>query len=136
MSWPTTRPFGKDVHDEGEGVQGRAPDLVQRRFRAARPNELWVSDFTYVATWSGFVFTAFVIDVHSRKIVGWRTAASMTTELVMDALEMAMFSRRLQLISGVRPLRCRVAICVRDLHRTSRRDPRTALDRLHRRLVR
>jgi len=79
----------------------RAPDLVNRRFRAERPNELWVSDFTYVATWSGFVFTAFVIDVHSRKIVGWRTAASMTTALVMDALEMAVFSRRLQLINGV-----------------------------------
>lgn len=79
----------------------RAPDLVNRRFRAERPNELWVSDFTYVATWSGFVFTAFVIDVHSRKIVGWRTAASMTTPLVMDALEMAVFSRRLQLINGV-----------------------------------
>ena len=79
----------------------RAPDLVQRRFRADRPNELWVSDFTYVATWSGFVFTAFIIDVHSRMIVGWRTAVSMTTALVMDALEMAVFSRRLQLIDGV-----------------------------------
>ena len=79
----------------------RAPDLVNREFRAERPNQLWVSDFTYVATWSGFVFTAFVIDVHSRMIVGWRTAASMTTPLVMDALEMAVFSRRLQLIGGV-----------------------------------
>jgi len=79
----------------------RAPDLVNRRFRADRPNELWVSDFTYVATWSGFVFTAFVVDVHSRTIVGWRTASSMTTALVMDALEMAVFSRRLQLINGV-----------------------------------
>lgn len=79
----------------------RAPDLVNRRFHATRPNQLWVSDFTYVATWSGFVFTAFVIDVHSRTIVGWRTAASMTTALVMDALEMAVFSRRLQLINGV-----------------------------------
>jgi putative transposase len=79
----------------------RAPDLVNRQFRAERPNQLWVSDFTYVATWSGFVFTAFVIDVHSRMIVGWRNAASMTTALVMDALEMAIFSRRLQLIDGV-----------------------------------
>ena len=79
----------------------RAPDLVQRRFRACRPNELWVTDFTYVATWSGFVFTAFVVDVYSRRIVGWRTAASMTTPLVMDALEMAIFSRRHQLIDGV-----------------------------------
>ena len=79
----------------------RAPDLVKRQFRAQRPNQLWVSDFTYVATWSGFVYTAFVIDVHSRKIVGWRTAATMTTPLVMDALNMAVFSRRLQLINGV-----------------------------------
>jgi putative transposase len=79
----------------------RAPDLVQRRFRANRPNELWVSDFTYVATWSGFVYTAFVIDVFSRRIVGWRTASSMTTPLVMDALNMAIHSRRLQLINNV-----------------------------------
>jgi putative transposase len=79
----------------------RAPDLVNRQFQADRPNQLWVSDFTYVPTWSGFVFTAFIIDVHSRRIVGWRTAASMTTALVMDALEMAVFSRRLQLIDGV-----------------------------------
>jgi putative transposase len=79
----------------------RAPDLVQRRFRADHPNELWVSDFTYVATWSGFVYTAFVVDVFSRRIVGWRTAASMTTALVMDALNMAVHSRRLQLLDGV-----------------------------------
>lgn len=79
----------------------RAPDLVNRRFRAERPNQLWVCDFTYVATWSGFVYTAFVTDVYSRRIVGWRTAASMTTALVMDALEMAIFSRRHQLLGGV-----------------------------------
>lgn len=79
----------------------RAPDFVNRHFRAARPNELWVCDFTYVPTWSGFVFTAFVIDVHSRMIVGWRTATSMTTPLVMDALDMAIFSRRHQHLVGV-----------------------------------
>jgi len=79
----------------------RAPDLVKRQFRAQRPNQLWVSDFTYVATWSGFVYTAFVIDVYSRKIVGWRTAAAMRTDLVMDAREMAVFSLRLQLLRGV-----------------------------------
>jgi putative transposase len=79
----------------------RAPDLVRRRFRADRPNELWVCDFTYVATWSGFVYTAFVTDVFSRRIVGWRTAASMTTELVTDALNMAVHSRRMQLLNGV-----------------------------------
>ncbi len=79
----------------------RAPDLVQRRFQAERPNELWVCDFTYVPTWSGFVYTAFVTDVFSRRIVGWRTAASMTTDLVTDALNMAIFSRHHQLLDGV-----------------------------------
>lgn len=79
----------------------RAPDLVNRRFRAERPNQLWVCDFTYVATWSGFAYTAFVTDVFSRRIVGWRTAATMTADLVTDALEMAIFSRRHQLLRGV-----------------------------------
>ena len=67
----------------------RAPDLVDRQFTASRPNHGWVCDFTYVPTWSGFAYTAFVTDVCSRKIVGWRTAASMTADLVTDALEMA-----------------------------------------------
>jgi putative transposase len=71
----------------------RAPDLVQRRFVATRPNQLWVSDFTYVAAWSGTVYVAVVIDVFSRLIVGWRAAASMRTELVLDALEMAVWRR-------------------------------------------
>jgi putative transposase len=79
----------------------RAPDLVNRQFRATRPNELWVCDFTYVATWSGFAYTAFVTDVCSRHIVGWRTASSMTADLVTDALNMAIFSRRQQLVRGV-----------------------------------
>jgi putative transposase len=79
----------------------RAPDLVNRQFKASRPNELWVCDFTYVPTWSGFAYTAFVTDVYSRMIVGWRTAASMTADLVTDALEMAIFSRRHQLLRGV-----------------------------------
>ena len=79
----------------------RAPDRVNRRFRAARPNQLWVCDFTYVPTWSGFAYTAFVTDVHSRMIVGWRTDSTMTADLVKDALEMAIFSRRRQLVRGV-----------------------------------
>ena len=79
----------------------RAPDLVKRQFRADAPNRLWVSDFTYVATWSGFAYTAFVVDVFARRIVGWRTAASMTVDLVTDALNMAVHSRHLQLIDGV-----------------------------------
>jgi putative transposase len=78
----------------------RAPDLVKRQFTATRPNQLWVSDFTYVATWSGTVYVAFVIDVFSRLIVGWRAAASMRTELVLDALEMAIW-RRASVLEGL-----------------------------------
>jgi putative transposase len=79
----------------------REPDLVKRQFAASLPDQLWVCDFTYVPTWSGFAYTAFVTDVCSRKIVGWRTTASMTADLVTDALEMAIFSRRRQLLAGV-----------------------------------
>jgi putative transposase len=71
----------------------RAPDLVKRDFTAAAPNRLWVADFTYCSTWSGMVYTAFVIDVYSRRIVGWRTSTSMTTDLPLDALEMAIWAR-------------------------------------------
>jgi len=72
----------------------RPGDLVQRQFRATRPNQLWVADFTYVATWTGFVYVAFVIDVFSRGIVGWRVASTMRTDLVLDALEQALWARR------------------------------------------
>lgn len=68
-------------------------DLVKRQFTATRPNELWVADFTYVATWAGFVYVAFVIDVFSRRIIGWRVARSMQTDLVLDALEQALWAR-------------------------------------------
>jgi putative transposase len=71
----------------------RPADLVKRNFNASKPNELWVVDFTYVPTWSGMAFTAFVSDVFSRRIVGWRTSSSMPTELPLDALEMALWAR-------------------------------------------
>jgi transposase InsO family protein len=71
----------------------RPPDLVRRRFSASRPNQLWVADLSYVPTWSGFVYVAFVIDVFSRKIVGWRTTQSLRSELALDALEQALWSR-------------------------------------------
>lgn len=74
----------------------RAPDLVERDFHADKPNVLWVVDFTYVPTWSGMAFTAFVTDVFSRRIVGWRTASRMPTELPLDALEMALWTRQRQ----------------------------------------
>ena len=69
----------------------RPRDLVDRTFVASRPNQLWVADFTYVATWRGMVYVAFVIDVFSRRIVGWRASASMRTDLALDALEQAVY---------------------------------------------
>jgi putative transposase len=71
----------------------RPLDHVNRQFVATRPNELWVADFTYVATWSGFVYVAFVIDVFARRIIGWRVSRSMSAELVLDALEQAIWAR-------------------------------------------
>ena len=71
----------------------RAADLVRRDFSRPRPDAVWVADFTYVATWSGTVYVAFVLDVHSRRILGWQAARSMRTELVLDALEMAIWAR-------------------------------------------
>ena len=69
-------------------------DRVNRDFKAPAPNRLWVSDFTYVATWSGFVYVAFVIDVYARRIVGWRVSRSAEASFVLDALEQAIHSRR------------------------------------------
>ena len=83
----------------GEG--GRPVDLVDRRFVATRPNQLWVSDFTDVATWGGFVYVVFVIDVCARRIVGWRVSASMRTDCVLDALEQAIYARRGDALTGL-----------------------------------
>jgi transposase InsO family protein len=77
----------------GEAEQVRPADLVGRHFTAMRPNQLWVADFTYVATWRGFVYVAFVIDVFARRIVGWRVSASLRTDFVLDALEQAIYDR-------------------------------------------
>ncbi len=82
------------------GDAGRPADLVDRQFVATRPNQLWVSDFTYVATWGGFVYVAFVIDVFARRIVGWRVSPSMRTDFVLDALEQAMCARRGDALTG------------------------------------
>jgi putative transposase len=71
----------------------RPLDLVRRQFVAERPNQLWVADFTYVATWRGFVYVAFVIDVFSRRIVGWRAHTTMRSDLVLDALDQALHDR-------------------------------------------
>ena len=81
----TTRPDPEAV---------RAPDLVKRDFTADRPDALWVADFTYCSTWSGIVYVAFVLDVFSRRIVGWKAARTMAASLVVDALNMAAWTRR------------------------------------------
>ena len=76
-----------------DATTDRPADLVDRHFTATRPNQLWVADFTYVATWRGFVYVAFVIDVFARYIVGWRVSASLRTDFVLDALEQAIYDR-------------------------------------------
>jgi transposase InsO family protein len=78
-----------------EDAAERPLDLVARDFTATRPNQLWVSDLTYVATWRGFVYVAFVIDVFSRRIVGWRVSSSLRSDLALDALEQAICERQL-----------------------------------------
>ena len=94
----------------------RPADLVQRQFTAMRPNQLWVADITFVATWAGFVYVAFVIDVFARRIVGWRVANSLRTDLVLDALEQALWSRTGTRGSGP-PQRPGVPVPVDPLHR-------------------
>ena len=88
----------------GQAVRTTVPNLaapcprdrVNRQFQAERPNQLWVADFTYVSTWQGFVYVAFIIDVFARRIVGWRVSRSMRTDFVLDALEQALYARQPQ----------------------------------------
>jgi len=72
----------------------RPLDRINRQFHADRPNQIWVSDFTYVSTWQGWLYVAFVIDVYARRIVGWRVSTCMTTDFVLDALEQALYARQ------------------------------------------
>lgn len=85
------RPFKVTTTPGDEAA--RPADLVQRAFGATRPNQLWVADLTYVVTWAGFVYVAFVIDVFARVIVGWRVSRSLRTDLALDALEQALHAR-------------------------------------------
>ena len=89
------------VTTQSQPARDRPTDLVDRTFEATRPNQMWVADFTYVATWAGFVYVAFVIDVFSRRIVGWRVSSSMRTDLVLDALEQAIYARGGSLPAGL-----------------------------------
>ena len=86
---------GKNVRTTVPDAKAACPlDHVNRVFKAERPNQLWVSDFTYVSTWQGFLYVAFVIDVFARYIVGWRVSTSMKTDFVLDALEQALYARK------------------------------------------
>jgi transposase InsO family protein len=86
---------GKVVRTTISNVKAPCPlDRVNRVFKADRPNQLWVSDFTYVSTWQGWLYVAFVIDVFARRIVGWRVSSSMRTDFVLDALEQALYARQ------------------------------------------
>jgi len=93
QGWEGARYGSKHTTTIQDQTHERYPDRVDRNFGAPAPNRLWVADFTYVPTWTGFVYVAFVIDAFSRRIVGWRAARSMTTDLVLDALEHAFFTR-------------------------------------------
>jgi len=93
QGWEGARYGSKHKTTIADDAHRRYPDLVDRRFYAAAPNRLWVADFTYVSTWMGFVYVAFVIDAYSRRILGWRAARSMSTDLVLDAIEHAFFTR-------------------------------------------
>ncbi len=87
------RAFTATTTTTTDETAARPADLVQRDFSATRPNQLWVADLTYVATWSGFVYAAFVVDVLSRAIVGWRVSSSLRSDLALDALEQALHAR-------------------------------------------
>jgi putative transposase len=93
QGWEGARYGSKHKTTIADPAHERYPDLVDRNFSAPAPNRLWVADFTYVPTWTGIAYVAFVIDAFSRRIVGWRAAKSMTTDLVLDALEHAFFTR-------------------------------------------
>jgi len=96
------RRLGLEGVRRGKSVRTTVPDSaapcpldrVNRQFTAERPNQLWVSDFTYVSTWQGWLYVAFVIDVFARRIVGWRVSTTMTTDFVLDALEQALYDRQ------------------------------------------
>ncbi len=88
----------------GDPAAVRPADLVDRHFAASAPNQLWVADFTYCPTWTGMVYVAFVFDVFSRRILGWRAATSMTTPLVLDCLEQAIWTRKQEGADNLRGL--------------------------------
>src|SRR5215203_3866223 len=126
--WKTTRP---------DLTARRRPDLVNRDFTASAPNQLWVADFTYGRCWEGVVFFAFVIDVYSRRIVGWQFASHMRTTLVLDALADGADAARGGRRGAARPpQRPRKSIHQRRLHPDARRSRRPRERRIDRRRLR
>ena len=110
-------------------------DKVNRQFKADMPNQLWVSDFTYVSTWQGWLYVAFVVDVFARRIVGWRVSSSMHTDFVLDALEQALYARQPERDSSP-PFRPRLAVRLDPLQRAPGRGGHRALGGLTRRQLR
>jgi transposase InsO family protein len=96
-----TRGKGRRTTVPADPLIPRPGDLVDRNFTVTAPNVLWVADITYVATWRGFAYVAFVIDAYSRRILGWRVASSPRAELALDALEMAVWTRRGERLDGL-----------------------------------
>jgi putative transposase len=116
----------------------RPADLVERNFNPPAPNRTWVADFTYVPTWSGMVYVAFVIDAYSRRILGWRAAASMKTALVLDALEQAVWTRTrdgVADLSGLIHHHDAGSIHIDCVHRAPRRGRHRPIGRIDRRRV-
>ena len=111
-------------------------DRVNRQFRAEGPNRLWVADFTYVVTWSGFVYAAFVIDVFARRIVGGRVSRSARADFVLDALEQALHEHCPSLAAASSAIRLWIAIREPPLHRAPRRGWHRALRRQRREFLR
>lgn len=112
-------------------------DRVNRHFHAPRPNALWLSGLTYVATWRGFVYVAFVIDVYARRIVGWRVSSSLRTDLALDALEQTLYDRQVEQHTGLVHHSDRgVSIFVHSLYRAPSRGRHRAFCRDRRRLIR
>jgi transposase InsO family protein len=122
------------------GQAERPGDLVERNFNASAPNRLWVSDFTYVATWSGVIYVAFAIDAFSRRIVGWKVDSTMKTPLVLDTLEMALWARdhHGQPVSEGLVLHSDAGSQFHELclHSAAHRRRRRSLDRVRRRRLR
>jgi transposase InsO family protein len=128
---------GKTIRTTVADVESARPaDLVERQFRASAPNRLWVADLTYVKTHSGWVFVAFIVDVFSRRVVGWQASRSLRADLALDALEMAIWARRGEDLGALIHHSDRGAVPGHSLHGASRRRRRSDLGGILGRLLR